>query len=186
MHICYIATVSCSTPNTWRHIKLWHSMHNSLNLLWPHSIVSHDWHILAPGTRWNKSAPKKYSNVILSHWGHLTRMCVIKLGHYWFSQWPIPYAMPSHFQNQCWLIFNWIHRYTFQWSLNQTTLVFIQENTFQNVLCKMADILSRPQCVKRNMIYYTISPYIHMYATYHHILFAEWDRYIRSFVTIGR
>ena len=28
---------------------------------------------------------------------------------------------------------------------------FIEENAFQNVVCEMAAILSRPQCVKNNM-----------------------------------
>ena len=36
-----------------------------------------------------------------------------------------------------------------QWNLNQNSSIFIQENAFENVVWKMAAILSRPQCVKK-------------------------------------
>ena len=36
----------------------------------------------------------------------------------------------------------------FQWNFNRNSNIFIQENTFQNVACEMAAILSRPQCAK--------------------------------------
>ena len=36
----------------------------------------------------------------------------------------------------------------FKWNLNRNSYVFIQENSFENVVCEMAAILSRPQCVK--------------------------------------
>ena len=34
-----------------------------------------------------------------------------------------------------------------QWNFNRNSNIFIQENTLENVVCKMAAILSRPQCV---------------------------------------
>ena len=34
-----------------------------------------------------------------------------------------------------------------QWNLNRNLKIFIQENAFENVVWKMAAILSRPQCV---------------------------------------
>ena len=34
------------------------------------------------------------------------------------------------------------------WNLKQNSYIFIQENAFENVVCEMAAILSRPQCVK--------------------------------------
>ena len=37
-----------------------------------------------------------------------------------------------------------------QWSLKRNLNIFIQENTFENVVWKMAAILSRPQWVKMN------------------------------------
>ena len=35
-----------------------------------------------------------------------------------------------------------------QWNVNRNLYIFIQENPFENVVWKMAAILSRPQCVK--------------------------------------
>ena len=34
-----------------------------------------------------------------------------------------------------------------QWNLKQNSCIFIQENAFENVVCEMASILFRPQCV---------------------------------------
>ena len=34
-----------------------------------------------------------------------------------------------------------------QWNLNWNSNIFIQENVFESVVCEMAAILSRPQCV---------------------------------------
>ena len=54
---------------------------------------------------------------------------------------------PSHYLNQCWNIVNWTLRDELQWNFNLNANIFIEENTFQNVVCEMAAILSRPQCV---------------------------------------
>ena len=35
----------------------------------------------------------------------------------------------------------------FQWNFNRNSNIFIQENAIENVVCEMASILSRPQCV---------------------------------------
>ena len=35
-----------------------------------------------------------------------------------------------------------------QWNFNRYSNIFIQESAFENVVCEMASILSRPQCVK--------------------------------------
>ena len=43
---------------------------------------------------------------------------------------------------------NWTHRNKIQWNLNPNSNTFIQQNVFENVVSKMAAILSRPQCVK--------------------------------------
>ena len=34
-----------------------------------------------------------------------------------------------------------------QWNMNKTTTIFIDENKFENVVCKMTVIFFRPQCV---------------------------------------
>ena len=38
-----------------------------------------------------------------------------------------------------------------QWNLNRNSYIFIQENTFENVVCEMVAILSRPQCVEMKL-----------------------------------
>ena len=38
-------------------------------------------------------------------------------------------------------------RIIYEWNLKQNSYIFIQEHAFQNVVCEMATILSRPQCV---------------------------------------
>ena len=52
----------------------------------------------------------------------------------------------SHFLNEWWIIANKTLGNKFQIG-NQNTTIFIQENWFENVVCKMAAILFRPQCV---------------------------------------
>ena len=37
---------------------------------------------------------------------------------------------------QCWHIINWVLRDKFQWNLNRNSYIFIQENAFENVVCK--------------------------------------------------
>ena len=36
----------------------------------------------------------------------------------------------------------------FQWKLKRNSYIFIQENALKNVVCEIASILSRLQCVK--------------------------------------
>ena len=55
--------------------------------------------------------------------------------------------MPSHYLNQCCNIVNSKLRNTLQWNHKPNPYIFIQVNTFENVVCEMAAILSRPQCV---------------------------------------
>ena len=55
--------------------------------------------------------------------------------------------MPSHYLNQCWNIVDWTARNKLQWNVNRNSQISIQENPFENVVWKMAAILSRPQSV---------------------------------------
>ena len=45
-----------------------------------------------------------------------------------------------HYLNQHWIILIWTLRNKLQWNLNKNTTVFIQQNAFENVICKMAAI----------------------------------------------
>ena len=38
-----------------------------------------------------------------------------------------------------------------QWNINRNSHIFIQENAFENVICKMSAIVSRPHCVKLDL-----------------------------------
>ena len=49
--------------------------------------------------------------------------------------------------NQPWDIVDWTLRNKLQWNFNRNSNIFIQENAFESVVCEMAAILSRPQCV---------------------------------------
>ena len=87
------------------------------------------------------------SPYLLTHWGRVTHICVSYLTIIGSA-----YGLaPSHYLNQCWNIVNWTLRNTLQWSFNRNSNIFIQENALQNVVCKMASILSRPQWVKSGL-----------------------------------
>ena len=68
--------------------------------------------------------------------------------HHWSRWWLVAWPAPSHYLNQCWDIINWALRNKLQWNFNRYWYIFIQESSFENVICEMASILSRPQCVK--------------------------------------
>ena len=57
------------------------------------------------------------------------------------------WTAPSHYLNQCWNIVNCTHGNKLQWNFNRNSNIFIEENTFENVVCEMLFISSRPQCV---------------------------------------
>ena len=89
----------------------------------------------------NRSTP-------LIHWGRLMHICISKVTIIGSDNVLGAWSAPSHYLNQCWDIFHWTHENKFQWNFNQNSYIFIQENPFENIVCKMAAILSRPQCVK--------------------------------------
>ena len=57
------------------------------------------------------------------------------------------WTAPTHYLKQCWIIVNWTLRNKLQWNFNRNSNIFIQENALEHVVCEMASILSRPQCV---------------------------------------
>ena len=47
---------------------------------------------------------------------------------------------------QCWFVVNQISKKNLlKWSFDKNTNMFIEENMFENIVCKMAVILTRPQ-----------------------------------------
>ena len=68
--------------------------------------------------------------------------------HHWFRLWLVALPAPSHYLNQCWDIVNWTLGNKLQWNLNRNLNIFIEENTFEKVVCEILFISSRPQCVE--------------------------------------
>ena len=62
--------------------------------------------------------------------------------------------------------FDWTNRNKHQWNIHWNSYIFIQETTFENVFCKMAAILSQPQCVRKHDVYPELLNYFHLY--FHH------------------
>ena len=62
---------------------------------------------------------------------------------------------------QCWDIVNWNFCDNRRWNLERNSYTVIQENAFENVVCIMAGILSRPQCVFIFLFYIYIYIYIY-------------------------
>ena len=96
--------------------------------------------------------PKKVNNYcyigtkVLTHQGRVTHICVSKLT-----------IVGSHnglspCRRQWWYIVNWNLKNKLKGNYNRNSNIFIQENAFENLVCEMAAILSRPQCVKKMIL----------------------------------
>ena len=87
-------------------------------------------------------------------WQYIIHWLTNSSNHHWFRQWLGADQAPSYCLNQWWNIVNWTFRNNFHWNFNRNSKLFSQENAFENVVCEMAAILSRPQCVNINDIQY--------------------------------
>ena len=57
------------------------------------------------------------------------------------------WTAPSHHLNQRWNIVNWTLGNKLQWNFNRNSNIFIEENTFENVVCEMASLfISASMC----------------------------------------
>ena len=87
--------------------------------------------------------------------GALWDMCLIQsdlwdgfhMRHLWLWQWLVNCSVPSHYPNQCWRLLNWTLGNIIQWNLNQKTIIHIEENGFEDVICKMLAIFSKCEWV---------------------------------------
>ena len=84
---------------------------------------------------------------MLTHWGRVTHIYVSRLGHHQFKWWIVAWSAPSNYLKQWWIIVNWTHGNKLRWICNRNSNIFIEENAFENVVCKMSAILCRCQCV---------------------------------------
>ena len=62
--------------------------------------------------------------------------------------------VPSHSLNQCWLRASWALRNKSMRNLNQSKIIFIQENALENDVCKTSVILFWPQSGNRTSLVY--------------------------------
>ena len=93
----------------------------------------------------------------------VTHVCVSYLGQHWRRRGggkPFSEPMLDYYEKD--------HREKILYNLNPNTRTFIQENGFENVVCKMAVILSRPKCVNgyHQLWYQSSYLYIHVCHTY--------------------
>ena len=95
----------------------------------------------------------------LTHWGGVTHICVVELGHHWFRWWLVACSASSHYLNQCWNIVNWTLGNKLQWNLNQNLHNFIQENVFENVVWEMSAILSHLNVLSGCQAYLCVDKY---------------------------
>ena len=120
-----------------------------------HMICCKDIHFCYCAMYWNMCRTNVHTNVmgeyinvailcrftllggILTHSGRVTHICVSKLS----------WSAPSHYLKQCWNIVNWTLRNKLQWNFNRNADIFFHETALESVVCEMAAILSRPQCV---------------------------------------
>ena len=81
--------------------------------------------------------------LLLTHWGRLTHICISELTIIGSDNG----LSPRRRQTIIWNNVNWTLRNKLQWNFNRNSNIFIQENALEHVVCEMASILSRPQCV---------------------------------------
>ena len=86
--------------------------------------------------------PVPWSSATLTRWGRVTHICVGNLTIIGSEN-----GLSSPGRN----IVDWTPRNILQWNVNRNSYIFIQVNPFENVVGKMAAILSRPQCVKSSL-----------------------------------
>ena len=91
---------------------------------------------------------------LLPHSGRDTQICVSKETSWvQIMAWPDPAT--SHDLNQWWNIISSNIRNRIQRNIKRNSYIFIQDDVFENVICEMAGILSRPQYVNRRITYDT-------------------------------
>ena len=82
----------------------------------------------------------------LSHWGRVTHICFGKLTIIGSDNGLSPHRRKAIISTNA---VNWTLK-KLQWNCNRNSNIFIEENTFDNVVCKMLSISSQPQCVNEH------------------------------------
>ena len=71
----------------------------------------------------------------------------LTVNQHWVRQWLAACLVPSHYLKYCWPTVNYTFTKKHQQNLNQMTMIFIQQNAFQDVFCIMVAISFRFQYV---------------------------------------
>ena len=95
---------------------------------------------------------------LLTHWSWMTHICVSKLTIIGSDNGLPPGRRQAIIWNQWWNIVNWTLMNKLQWNFKRNSYIFIQEKTFENVVCEMAAILSRHHCVKIYIVGQLVRP----------------------------
>ena len=95
------------------------------------------------------------SILLLTLWGRVTHICVSKQAIIGSENGLSPGRCQVIIWTCAGLLVIWTFGNKLQWNLNKNLYIFIQENAFENVVWKMAAILSRPQCVELILIIIT-------------------------------
>ena len=93
---------------------------------------------------------RKAHNHLLPHltpWGRVTHICVGKLTIIGSDNGLSPGWRLAIICTKYCNIVNLTLRNKLQWNFNRNWNIFIQENVFENIVCEMASIMCRPQCV---------------------------------------
>ena len=88
------------------------------------------------------------SHSYLTHWGRVTHTCVSKLTIVGSDNGLSPGRRQAIIWTNDGILSIGPLRNKPQWNINQNSYISIQENAFENIVCEMAAILSRPQWVK--------------------------------------
>ena len=91
-----------------------------------------------------------YWPFVLTHWGRVTHICVVDLTIIGSDNGLSPGRRQVIIWTNARILLIGPPRNKLQWNVNRNSHIFIQENPFENVVWKMAAILSRPQWVKGN------------------------------------
>ena len=99
----------------------------------------------------NYPTKTRFVLIVKTHWGRVTHICVSNLTIIVSDNGLSPGRRQAIILPNAGIV-NWTLRNKLQWNFNRNSNVLIQENAFENVVCEMASIVSRSQCVKRWII----------------------------------
>ena len=84
---------------------------------------------------------------VLTHWGRVTHIYVSKLPTIGSDNGLSPGRRQAIIWTNAGNIVDWTLMNKLQWNFNRNCKTFVQENAFESVVCEMATMFSRPQCV---------------------------------------